>query len=89
MQGNAAMDVESTRILAYKLFTRAWSAYCKTLVREVLANGKTIVCPVLGIFSPAKNLLVNNGASDATADAKQPTQVKVQEISYMPSKLLA
>ena len=80
MQGNAAMDIESTRILAYKLFTRAWSAYCKTLVKEVLGNGKTIVCPVLGIFSPAKNLIVNNEANDSS---------KVQEISYMPSKLLA
>ena len=80
MQGNAAMDIESTRILAYKLFTRAWSAYCKTLVKEVLGNGKTIVCPVLGIFSPTKNLIVNNEANDSS---------KVQEISYMPSKLLA
>lgn len=73
-QGNAAMDAEQTRIIAYKLFTRVWSAYCKTLLKEVLEKQKTIVCPILGIFSPLKNLVGNEDSSDE------------KNLCYMPSQ---
>jgi len=43
------------KVQTYKLFTKVWSAYCKTLQRDVIQRGKAVVCPILGIFSIQKN----------------------------------
>lgn len=73
------MDVQTERISVYKLFAKVWSAYCKTLVKEVLHNEKTIVCPILGIFSPMKNL---TSFDEVSSDQNK-------SLCYMPSQLLA
>ena len=70
------LDSDKTKILVYKLFTRIWSAYTKTLIKQVQHRGKTVVCPVFGIFSPLQNF---SEESNANRD---------QSLSYIPSQLL-
>ena len=82
MGNNAALDLEQTRILVYKLFTRVWSAYCKTLIKEVLTREKTMVCPVLGIFSPMRNL---NSFQEPEYVQESDANASGKQVCYMPS----
>lgn len=84
---NGATTIEATRMAVYKLFTKVWSAYCKTLVKEVLEKGKVVICPVFGAFSQLKNL----NTSDTTgnyASASSAGDANMQVLCYMPSQLL-
>lgn len=70
------------RIQAYKLFTRIWSAYCKTLLKDVGERGKAVICPVFGIF--AKRKCLNSDGMEIVEDSS----AEGEKMTYMPSKQL-
>ena len=70
------------RIQAYKLFTRIWSAYCKTMLKDVGERGKAVICPVFGIFAKRKCL-----TSDGL-EIVEDSSTEGEKMTYMPSKQL-
>lgn len=60
-----------------------WSAYCKTLAKEVLYGGKAVVCPVFGVFTQLKNLSMTMMMGGDRGPNKDDPLV------YIPSQLMA
>ena len=74
---------EQHRILAFKMFAKVWSAYCRHLVHQVTERSRAVMCPVFGIFSTQKALRSFDLIGMTIDENNSCVQMR-----YMPSKLL-